>query len=96
MSLIKWVNIKTGRRFWYAVELRFYARTANGRCDATRLMTTFDGIGLAEKSEILNNRSIRKTFEGWAKKASEDIKNGQFKVVVLCYLGWFKKPEKPK
>lgn len=91
MSVMGWINRKTGRRFWYAVELEMWAKTPTGMADTNRGIIAYSEVGVIEKRFILNYRKIKKVFGKWAETVSKEIKNGAFKIKISCYLGWFKR-----
>jgi|SRR6478609_3678510 len=90
MKIIKKLfNIKD-KYHWYTV--KFYYRTIDG-------FLTFDftnELGVANKNEILNHRSLKKYMDPMHKlnKGSQKnfICNGTLSCEVVCYLGYFAKP----
>lgn len=83
--MIRWFNIKTGKRFWYSIKITYIK-------DAKEIFYFTSDIGIASKRDILDHRGIGKQFHHRIthKSTKNRLCNGNLQITILCYLGWFK------
>ena len=90
MSLTEWFNRKTGRRFWYQVNVKYRQKNSDA------FVTQRREIGLSANHIILNDRVIKKTvaptlIARMKKEFPDYLNNGTMFIEEKSYLGWFKK-----
>jgi predicted ribosome quality control (RQC) complex YloA/Tae2 family protein len=87
---IKWLLVKFGYRFWYEIKLEYFLKASDGSANAPSLHIFYRGIGLKIKSEILDDKDIKKAFH--KDPLHKYLKsNGILVITGKNYLGFFKR-----
>jgi len=83
--MIRWLCLKTGRRFWYSIQVEYMV-------DNKSQFGFFCSVGLYSKSSILSNRIIGKIVHNriYNQATRKYLKNGDLSINVNGYLGWIK------
>ncbi len=88
----KFINLKTGMRYWYVVRFTYKDKKT------TQRIFDFTGeIGFADRADILIYRVPNKTNTPFHfnKQLRPHLRNGILSREIICYLGRFKRKPAP-